>query len=68
MRQTDSSPTDNSLEGKLMAYGLKRLAMLSSSASRSSRAQRIVTRMGEDRVRASGAAKSLVSQLWLMSP
>ena len=68
MKPKVPSSTDLYLEGKLMAYGLKRLAMLSSSASRSSLAQRIVTRMGEDRVRASGAAKSLVSQLWLMSP
>ncbi|WP_298864504.1 hypothetical protein [uncultured Sulfitobacter sp.] len=40
--------------------------MIQTAETRGSFAQRIVTRMGEDRVRASGAAKSLVSQLWLM--
>jgi hypothetical protein len=54
-------PTDLYLEGKLMTHGLKQLAMLSPASSRGSLAQGIVTRMGEDRVRASGAAESLVS-------
>jgi hypothetical protein len=66
MKHEVPSFTDLYLDGKLMTHGLKRLAMLSPAASRGSLAQRIVTRMGEDRLRASGAAESLVSPMWLM--